>query len=130
MITEAGQDRPGQEEKDPTAGKGQPRSEGEGVARPGPDAGGAAAQPGARTSAEADGDGGVGAGGTNAAAAAHAPADDPEPAEQLAEIAESVALAEVMKPVATATEDLYATAPDKVKARRAIVDDYANALST
>ncbi|MFL5164722.1 MAG: hypothetical protein ACJ8D8_00775, partial [Microvirga sp.] len=130
MITETGQDRPGQEEKDPTAGKGQPRSEGEGVARPGSDAGGAAAQPRARTSAEAGGDGGggAGAGGNNAADAAAA--DDPEPAEQLAEIAESVALAEVMKPVATATEDLYATAPDKVKARRAIVDDYAKALST
>src|SRR3954447_5205301 len=137
MITETGQDRPGQEEKDPTAGKGQPRSEGEGVARPGSDAGGARAPPrgapapgGARTPGEAGGDGGggAGAGGNNAADAAAA--DDPEPAEQLAEIAESVALAEVMKPVATATEDLYATAPDKVKARRAIVDDYAKALST
>jgi hypothetical protein len=131
MITEVGQERPGQEEKDPTAGKGQPRSEGQGVARPGPDAGGAAAQQGLRTSAEAGGDDGAGDGdagdaGTNAAAAA----DDPEPADQLAEIAESVALAEVMKPVATATEDLYSTAPDKVKARRAIVDDYAKALST
>src|SRR4051794_6656668 len=128
MITETGQDRPGQEEKDPTAGKGQPRSEGEGVARPGSDAGGAAAEQRARTSAEAGGAGD--AAGNNAAAPADAPADDPEPAEQLAEIAESVALAEVMKPVATATEDLYATAPDKVKARRAIVDDYAKALST
>ena len=129
MITETGQDRPGQEEKDPTAGKGQPRSEGEGVARPGSDAGGAAAQQRARTSAEAGADGGAGDAGNNAAAA-DAPADDPEPAAELAEIAESVALAEVMKPVATATEDLYATAPDKVKARRAIVDDYAKALST
>ena len=129
MITETGQDRPGQEEKDPTAGKGQPRSEGEGVARPGSDAGGAAAQQRARTSAEAGADGGAGA--TPATMlAADAPADDPEPAAQLAQIAESVALAEVMKPVATATEDLYATAPDKVKARRAIVDDYAKALST
>src|SRR3954463_6443481 len=126
MITETGQDRPGQEEKDPTAGKGQPRSEGEGVARPGPDAGGAAAQPGARTPAEAGGDGGAGAGGNNAAAAA----DDEAPDPKLTEIAKSVASAEVMKPVATATEDLYATAPDKVKARRAIVDDYAKALST
>ena len=127
MITEAGQDRPGQEEKDPTAGKGQPRSEGEGVARPEPSAGGAAAEQRSRPSmsAEAGGDGGAGDGGNAAAAAA----DDPEPADQLAEIAESVALAEVMKPVATATEDLYATAPDKVKARRAIVDDYAKALS-
>jgi hypothetical protein len=130
MTIEAGQERPGQEEKDPTAGKGHPRSEGEDVARPGPDAGGAAAQPRSRTSAEAGGDGGAGAGGNNAAAPADAPADDPEPAVELAEIAESVALAEVMKPVATATEDLYATAPDKVKARRAIVDDYAKALST
>ena len=55
MITETGQDRPGQEEKDPTAGKGQPRSEGEGVARPESSARGAAAQQGARTSAEAGG---------------------------------------------------------------------------
>jgi hypothetical protein len=130
MITETGQERPGQEEKDPTAGKGQPRSEGEGVARPGSSAGGAAARQGAGTSAEAGGDGGAGDAGNNVAAAAEAPADDPEPAAQLAEIAKSVALAEVMKPVATATEDLYATAPDKVKARRAIVDDYAKALST
>ena len=92
------------------------------------DAGGAAARQASRTSAEAGGNGGAGDAGNNAAAAAAV--DDPEPAEQLAEIAESVALAEVMKPVATATEDLYATAPDKVKARRAIVDDYAKALST
>src|SRR4051812_7129043 len=98
MITEMGQDRPGQEEKDPTAGKGQPRSEAEGVARPGYDGGGAAAQQRARPSAEAGGEGGAG---NNAAAAADAPADDPEPAAQLAEIAKSVALAEVMKPVAT-----------------------------
>src|SRR3954454_19741118 len=55
MITETGQERPGQEEKDPTAGKGQPRSEGEGVAQPGSDAGGAAAPQRARTSAPASG---------------------------------------------------------------------------
>jgi hypothetical protein len=116
-----------QEDRDSTAGQGQPRSEGSSVAPAGAPAASTSTaapestpssppQPQAQALPADDAEPGVAT-------------DDPEPDPKRTEMAKSVALAELMKPVAAATEDLYSTEPDKVKARAAIAEAYTKAYT-
>jgi hypothetical protein len=58
-----------------------------------------------------------------------APTDDADPPPALLAMAESVARADALKGVATATDDLYSTDPAKAKARTAIETGYAKAAA-
>jgi hypothetical protein len=120
-----------QEEKDPTAGRGQPRSEGDSIAAAGSNAPSASTAAPELASASAgggpapgDGDGTAQAGGGGDGE--NIPPADPKP-DPLKDVTRTVALADVMKPIAAATEDLHSKAPDKAKARDAITKAYAKA---
>lgn len=117
---------------DHTDGTGQPRTEGDLAAPEGAADDAAAAQPvladdddgGGGHGGGDDGDGGgddPGDGGDDDDAF---PDDDPDPPDAIATITENLFLADAMRGVATATEDLYSDAPDKVKAAKDIVDAY------
>ena len=65
----------------------------------------------------------------DAGAVATPPADDPAPRQELADIAEDVARADAIKPVAAALGDLFPDDPATGKAK-AVVDAYTKAMGT